>query len=67
MRFFSEDFLSVYLANVGDRVCHTVGAYEIEGPGIQMFERTEGDSFTIIGVPLLPLLAELRARGVIAA
>jgi len=67
MRSFSDDFLSDYLAKVGERVCHTVGAYEIEGPGIQLFERTEGDSFTIIGLPLLPLLSELRARGVIAA
>lgn len=67
MRSFSDDFLSDYLAKVGDGVRHTVGAYEIEGPGIQLFERTEGDSFTIIGLPLLPLLAELRARGVIAA
>ncbi len=65
MRQFSEAFLSDYLAKVGDRVRHTVGAYEIEGPGIQLFERTEGDSFTIIGLPLLPLLAELRSRGVI--
>jgi septum formation protein len=41
------------------------GAYEIEGRGIQLFERVEGDYFTIIGLPLVPLLAELRARGVI--
>ena len=44
-----------------------VGAYQIEGPGIQLFERIEGDYFTILGLPLLALLAELRARGVIAA
>jgi septum formation protein len=65
MRPFSETFLAGYLAEVGDRVCHTVGAYEIEGPGIQLFERIDGDTFTIIGLPLLPLLAELRARGAI--
>ena len=47
-------------------MCQTVGAYEIEGRGIQLFERIEGDTFTIIGLPLLPLLAELRARGAIA-
>ena len=58
--------LSDYLTRVGDRVCHTVGAYEIEGRGIQLFDRVEGDTFTIIGLPLLPLLAELRARGAIA-
>jgi septum formation protein len=65
MRPFSEAFLAQYLAEVGDRVRHTVGAYEIEGPGIQLFERIEGDTFTIIGLPLLPLLAELRVRGAI--
>ena len=67
MRPFSDAFLAGYLAEAGDRVSRTVGAYEIEGPGIQLFERIEGDTFTIIGLPLLPLLAELRARGVIDA
>ena len=66
MRSFSDAFLDRYLAEMGSRVCQTVGAYEIEGRGIQLFERVEGDSFTIIGLPLLPLLAELRARGAIA-
>jgi septum formation protein len=67
MRTFSDAFLDRYLAEVGTRVCHTVGAYEIEGRGIQLFERVEGDSFTIIGLPLLALLVELRARGAIDA
>jgi septum formation protein len=66
MRPFSDTFLDRYLAEMGARVCQTVGAYEIEGLGIQLFERIEGDSFTIVGLPLLPLLAELRARGAIA-
>jgi septum formation protein len=66
MRSFSDAFLDRYLAEMGTRVCQTVGAYEIEGRGIQLFERIEGDSFTIIGLPLLPLLAELRSRGAIA-
>lgn len=65
MRAFSDDFLTRYLDDAGDRVCHTVGAYEIEGPGIQLFDRIEGDYFGIIGLPLLPLLAELRARGAV--
>ncbi len=67
MRPFSDAFLADYLRAAGDRVCHTVGAYEIEGLGIQLFERIEGSLFTVIGLPLLPLLVELRARGVIDA
>jgi len=65
MRSFSDAFLDRYLARMGAKVLQTVGAYEIEGHGIQLFERVEGDSFTIIGLPLLALLAELRARGAI--
>jgi septum formation protein len=66
MRAFSDGFLDRYLAEDGAGFTRTVGAYEIEGRGIQLFERVEGDQFTIIGLPLLPLLAELRARGAIA-
>jgi septum formation protein len=65
MRAFSDAFLDRYLAEMGPRAGQTVGAYEIEGRGIQLFERIEGDTFTIIGLPLLALLAELRARGAI--
>ena len=67
MRDFSSGFLDTYLARSGTGLCQIVGSYEIEGPGIQLFERVEGDHFTIIGLPLMPLLAELRARGVIQA
>jgi septum formation protein len=67
MRDFSEDFLDDYLNRAGDRVSQTVGAYELEGLGVQLFERIEGDYFTILGLPLMPVLAELRARGIIAA
>ena len=63
MRAFSRQFLDAYLAHCGAAVCRTVGAYEIEGAGIQLFERVEGDHFTIIGLPLLALLGELRSRG----
>ena len=66
MRPFSDAFLADYLARLGERVRRTVGAYEIEGPGIQLMERIEGDMFTVIGLPLLALLSELRARGAIA-
>ena len=67
MRAFSDACLATYLRRMGDRVLATVGAYEIEGLGAQLFERIEGDTFTIIGLPLLPLLAELRSRGAIEA
>jgi len=66
MRPFSDAFLTDYLARVGDRVRGTVGAYEVEGPGIQLMESIEGDMFTVIGLPLLALLSELRARGALA-
>lgn len=65
MRAFSEAFLDSYLSRHGASVCGIVGAYEIEGPAIQLFERVEGDHFTIIGLPLLPLLAQLRSYGVV--
>jgi septum formation protein len=67
MRDFSDAFLDRYLAECGDRLLQIAGAYEIEGRGIQLFERVEGDYFTIVGLPLVPLLAELRARGVLQA
>ena len=66
MRPFSDAFLADYLARLGERVQRTVGAYEIEGPGIQLMEHIEGDMFTVIGLPLLALLSELRARGAVA-
>jgi septum formation protein len=65
MRPFSDAFLERYLAEGGEGLCRMVGAYQIEGRGLQLFERIEGDSFGIVGLPLLPLLAELRARGAI--
>jgi septum formation protein len=54
-----------HLARVGDKALSSVGAYQIEGEGIQLFEKVEGDHFTIVGLPLLPLLAELRRLGAI--
>jgi septum formation protein len=65
MRAFSGEFLDWYLAEGGARLCQMAGAYEIEGRGVQLFERIEGDHFTIVGLPLVPLLAELRARGAV--
>lgn len=62
-RVFSADFIERYLAAVGERALDSVGAYQIEALGIQLFERIEGDQTTILGLPLLPLLAFLRREG----
>lgn len=67
MRDFSDAFLDDYLARAGDGVLGSVGCYEIEGRGVQFFEKIDGDFFTILGMPLLPLLAELRREGLVAA
>ena len=67
MRKFTPQFLTDYLACAGDDVLHSVGCYQIEGLGLQLFERVDGDHFTILGMPLLALLAELRQRKVLAA
>lgn len=63
MRMFDEAFLDQYLKRMGETVTETVGGYKLEGLGIQLFERIEGDYFSILGMPLLELLAFLRARG----
>jgi septum formation protein len=60
MRDLDPGFVGRHLANVGGRALSSVGAYQFEGEGIQLFERIEGDYFAIIGLPLLPLLAKLR-------
>ena len=67
MRPLSEDFLDAYLAAAGDRVSSSVGAYQLEGPGVHLFERIEGDHFTILGLPLLPLLAHFRSAGLVVS
>ena len=65
MRELSPAFIGRYLGRVGDSALSSVGAYQVEGPGIQLFEKIEGDYFTIVGLPLLPLLAELRKEHLI--
>lgn len=66
MRETTEAELSAYLAAAGDAATTSVGAYQLEGLGIHLFERIEGDHFTILGLPLLPLLAFLRRERLVA-
>ncbi|MER9744755.1 Maf-like protein [Mesorhizobium sp. M0187] len=65
MRKLDPAFVGRHLARVGAKALSSVGAYQIEGEGIQLFEKIERDYFTIVGLPLLPVLAELRALGAI--
>lgn len=66
MRDFSDAFLDAYLAAEGDALLACVGSYRLEGLGSQLFEAVEGDYFTVLGLPLWPVLSELRRAGVIA-
>jgi septum formation protein len=63
MRRLSPQFIGKHLEHVGNRILKSVGAYQYEGEGIQLFDKTEGDYFTIVGLPLLPLLSALRTQG----
>ena len=63
LRDLDPGFIGRYLARAGQKALSSVGAYQIERQGIQLMESIEGDFFTIIGLPLLPLLKELRQRG----
>lgn len=66
MRDFSDAFLDAYLAAEGEAVLACVGSYRLEGPGAQLFEAVDGDYFTVLGMPLWPVLTELRRAGVLA-
>lgn len=65
VRKLDPAFVGQHLARVGDKALSSVGAYQVEGEGVQLFDRIEGSHFTIVGLPLLPLLAFLREQGVI--
>jgi septum formation protein len=65
MRDLSPDFIRRHLSKVGERALASVGAYQLEGQGIQLFSRIEGDYFTILGLPMLPLLHQLRELGLV--
>ena len=66
MRAFSDRFLDAYLDAVGDAATASVGAYQIEGLGVQLFERIDGDYFTVLGLPLTQALEFLRRQGCLA-
>jgi len=65
MRRLEESEIEAYLDQAGQAVTTSVGAYQLEGLGVHLFERIEGDHFTILGLPLLPLLAFLRGEGLL--
>ncbi len=67
MRAFSDAFLDDYLVQAGEAVLHSVGAYQLEGLGAQLFESVEGDYFSVLGLPLLPLFGFLREQGIAPA
>lgn len=67
MRELSANFIERHLHRVGDTVLSSVGAYQLEGEGLQLFDTIDGDYFTIIGLPMLPLLKQLRTMGQIDA
>lgn len=67
MRKLSPEFIGHYLAAAGEEVLNSVGAYQIESIGIQLFETIDGDYYVILGLPLIPLLDTLRREGVIEA
>ena len=66
MREFSDEFLQEYLDRIGEAALSSVGAYQLEGLGAQLFERIDGDYFTILGLPLLPVLDYLRDEGALS-
>ena len=67
VRRFSNEWLETYLDAEWPAIAGCAGGYRLEGPGAQLFSRIEGDHFTILGLPLIPLLDYLRTRGIIAS
>jgi septum formation protein len=67
MRALSPQFLADYLALEGPAILSSVGCYHFEGRGAQLFDKVEGDYFSVLGLPLLPVLAHLRKEGILAS
>jgi septum formation protein len=65
MRDFSDAFLEAYLTAEGEAVCASVGAYRVEGLGVHLFSRIEGEHSAILGLPMVPLLSFLRVHGLV--
>ncbi len=63
MRAFSDEFLDAYLATAGEKILSSVGCYQLEGLGAHLFSEIDGDYFSILGLPLLPVLDGLRRHG----
>jgi septum formation protein len=67
MRELSPQFLADYLAREGAAILSSVGCYHFEGRGAQLFDRVDGDYFSVLGLPLLPVLMQLRKEGLLAS
>ncbi len=67
MRTFSDAWLDGYLERIGECACASVGCYQVEGEGLQLFSRIDGDFFAIVGLPMVQILDQLRSQGVLAA
>ena len=65
VRDFSDDFLNAYIDTEGDELLHCVGSYRLEGMGAQLFDKVDGDYFTVLGMPLWLVLEQLRRFGVL--
>jgi len=65
MREFTDTFVADYFRRTGSQTVQSLGCYQMEGLGVQLFERIDGDHFSILGLPLIPLLAAMRAHGLI--